>query len=48
MTTAFLGQIQLFPFIFAPKGWMRCEGQVLSIAQNTALFALLGTQFGGD
>lgn len=44
----FLGQIQLFPYTFAPKGWAPCEGQLLPIAQNTALFALLGIQFGGD
>ena len=44
----FLGQIALFPFNFAPKGWMVCTGQVLNISQNTALFSLLGTNFGGD
>jgi len=44
----FLGQIQLLPYTFAPRGWSTCEGQVLSIAQNTALFSLLGTNFGGD
>ena len=45
---AFLGQIELFPFTFAPEGWAKCEGQSLSIAQNTALFSLLGVNFGGD
>ena len=44
----FLGQIQLFPYNFAPKGWALCDGQSLSIGQNTALFALIGTNFGGD
>jgi microcystin-dependent protein len=44
----FLGQIILLPFNFAPKGFAFCNGQTLSIAQNQALFSLLGTQFGGD
>jgi microcystin-dependent protein len=44
----FLGQIQLFPYNFAPNGWAPCDGQILQIAQNTALFALIGTNFGGD
>ena len=44
----FLGQIQLFGFNFAPRGWAKCEGQLLSIAQYSALFALLGTMYGGD
>lgn len=44
----FIGQIQLFGFNFAPRGWAKCEGQLLSISQNTALFSLLGTTFGGD
>ena len=44
----FLGQIELFPYTFAPKGWMTCAGQLLPINQNQALFALLGTNFGGD
>lgn len=44
----YLGQIQLFGFNFAPKGWASCEGQIMSIAQNTALFSLLGTQYGGN
>jgi microcystin-dependent protein len=45
---AFLGQIELFPYTFAPKGWMVCSGQTLPINQNQALFALVGTNFGGD
>ena len=48
MSDPFVGEIRLFPFSFAPKGWALCEGQVLSISQNTALFSLLGTTYGGD
>lgn len=44
----FLGQVQLFAFNFAPRGWAGCEGQLLPISQNQALFALLGTTYGGD
>ncbi len=44
----FLGQISLFPYNFAPQGWAFCEGQLLQIEQNQALFALIGTTFGGD
>lgn len=44
----FIGQIQMFGFNFPPRGWATCDGQLLSIAQNTALFSLLGTQYGGD
>jgi microcystin-dependent protein len=44
----FIGQIMLFAFNFAPRGWAPCQGQVLPINQNQALFALLGTNFGGD
>jgi microcystin-dependent protein len=44
----FLGQITLFPYNFAPFGWALCEGQLVPITQNTALFSLLGKQFGGD
>src|SRR5277367_4563851 len=44
----FVGQITLFPFFFAPKGWAHCEGQLLPISQNTALFSLLGTYYGGN
>ena len=48
MAEPFLGQINMFGFNFAPRGWAFCNGQLLSIAQNTALFALLGTTYGGD
>jgi len=44
----FLGQIMLFAGNFAPRGWALCNGQILSIAQNTALFSLLGTTYGGN
>jgi len=43
-----LGQIQPFGFNFAPRGWSKCDGQLLSISQYSALFSLLGTTFGGD
>lgn len=45
---AFVGQIQAFGFNFAPRGWASCNGQLISISQNTALFSLLGTMYGGD
>ena len=48
MADPFLGQISIFSFAFAPKGWAFCNGQILSIAQNQALFSLLGTTYGGD
>jgi microcystin-dependent protein len=44
----FLGEIKLLPFNFAPRGYAFCAGQILPIAQNTALFSLLGTTFGGN
>lgn len=44
----FLGQIQAFGFNFPPQGWAFCDGQIMSIAQNTALFSLLGTTYGGN
>lgn len=45
---SFVGEVQLFPYGFAPRGWMECEGQVLPIQQNDALFSLIGTKFGGN
>ena len=48
MTQPFLGQIQPLAFGFAPKNWAQCNGQTLSISQNTALFSLLGTTYGGN
>jgi microcystin-dependent protein len=44
----FLGEIRMFGGNFAPRGWAKCDGQLLAISQNDALFALLGTTFGGD
>ncbi|HET7812836.1 MAG TPA: tail fiber protein [Candidatus Baltobacteraceae bacterium] len=44
----FVAEIRIFPFNFAPKGWAFCDGQILPISSNTALFSLLGTQYGGD
>lgn len=48
MSDPFLGEIRMVGFNFAPRGWAMCQGQLLSIAQNNALFALLGTLYGGD
>lgn len=48
MTEPFIGQIEIFGFNFNPRGWAFCNGTTLPIQQNTALFSLLGTQFGGD
>lgn len=48
MADPFVAEIRIFPFNFAPKGWAFCKGQVLPISQNTALFSLLGTTYGGN
>jgi microcystin-dependent protein len=48
MSTPFLGEVKIFTFNFAPKGWALCNGQLLPINQNQALFSLLGTMYGGD
>jgi len=48
MSNPFVAEIRIFPFNFAPKGWAFCDGQLLPISQNTALFSLLGTFYGGD
>ncbi len=48
MADPFVAEIRIFPFNFAPKGWATCDGQLLAISQNTALFSLLGTTYGGD
>jgi len=47
-TEPFIGEVKLLGFYFAPMGYMTCQGQIISIAQNTALFSLLGTTYGGD
>jgi microcystin-dependent protein len=48
MSDPFLAEIRVMAFNFAPRGWARCDGQLMPISQNTALFSLLGTNFGGD
>src|ERR1700749_4980497 len=48
MADNFLGEIRVFPYNFAPTGWALCNGQLLPISQNTALFSLLGTTYGGN
>jgi microcystin-dependent protein len=48
MADPFVAEIRIFPFNFPPKGWAFCNGQLLPISQNTALFSLLGTTYGGD
>lgn len=48
MSDPFIGEIRNFGFSFAPTGWAQCWGQLMSISQNTALFSLLGTMYGGD
>ena len=44
----FIGEIRLLPYNFAPRGWALCQGQLMAVAQNTALFSLLGTTYGGN
>jgi microcystin-dependent protein len=48
MSNPFVAEIRMFGFNFAPKGWAQCNGQLLPLSQNTALFSLLGTFYGGD
>lgn len=48
MADPFVAEIRIFPFNFAPTGWALCNGQLMPISQNTALFSLLGTTYGGD
>jgi microcystin-dependent protein len=48
MADPFVAEIRIFPFNFAPTGWATCDGQILPISQNTALFSLLGTTYGGN
>ena len=48
MADPFVAEIRIYPFNFAPRGWAFCNGQLLPISQNTALFSLLGTNYGGD
>ena len=48
MSTSFLGELRIMAFSFPPRGWSQCNGQLLPINQNQALFSLLGTQYGGN
>ena len=48
MSDPFVAEIRIFPFNFAPRGWAFCDGQLMPISQNTALFSLLGTIYGGN
>ena len=48
MSDPFVAEIRIFGFTFAPRGWAQCNGQILPISQNTALFSLLGTTYGGN
>lgn len=48
MADPFVAEIRIFPFNFAPKGWAFCDGQLMPLSQNTALFSLLGTTYGGN
>jgi microcystin-dependent protein len=48
MSDPFVAEMRIFPFNFPPKGWAFCDGQLMPISQNTALFSLLGTTYGGD
>ena len=48
MADPFVAEIRIFPFNFAPRGWAFCDGQLMPLSQNTALFALLGTYYGGN
>jgi len=48
MSEPFIAEVRMFPYNFAPRGWAYCDGSLLEIRQNTALFALLGTIYGGD
>lgn len=48
MAEPFIGEVRAFPFGFAPQGWAQCNGQLLQIAQNQALFSILGTTYGGN
>ena len=48
MAEPFIGEIRIMSFVFAPKGWALCNGQLLPVNQNQALFSLLGTTYGGN
>src|SRR3954470_8844752 len=48
MSTQYMGELRIMPFAFAPKYWAQCNGQIMAIQQNQALFSLLGTTYGGN
>ena len=48
MSTPFIGEVRAFSFTFAPQGWLACDGSLLPIMENRALYSLLGTTYGGD
>lgn len=48
MSDPFLGEVRMLPYNFAPRGWATCDGQIIDIAQNQALYAVIGTTYGGD
>jgi microcystin-dependent protein len=48
MSDPFVGETRVFSFDFAPEGWLPCDGRLLSISENTVLFALIGNKYGGD
>ena len=48
MAEPFIAEIRIFGFNFAPRGWAKCDGQILPINQNQSLYSLLGTTYGGD
>ena len=48
MSDPFVGEVRIFGCNFAPRGWATCDGQLMPISQNTALFSLIGTYYGGD
>ena len=48
MSDAFIGEVRLLPYTFAPRFWADCDGQIISISQNTALFSIIGSTYGGD
>ena len=48
MSSPFVAEIRIFAGNFAPRGWATCDGQIMPLSQNTALFSLLGTTYGGD
>lgn len=48
LDSAYLGEIRLFPYGFAPRGWAKCDGAILNVGEHQTLFALIGNKFGGN